>query len=721
MTEMPTQAKPLTQEGTILGTFQYMAPEQLEGAEADARTDIFSLGALLYEMATGKRAFEGSNRTSLIAAIVSSHPAPISSVAPMAPPALDHIVKKCLEKDPDDRWQSAHDVASELRWLSEAGSQAGVATTVTIRRRTRERLAWAANLLTAVIAIAGTWSFLSREKPAAPLFESSVSTPAGTRVAMDGGFAIAPDSSCIAMALRGPQGVNAIWIRPLGASTSRPLPGTDGASHLFWAPDSRRVAFFAGGKLKSVDVNGGSVRTICDVAGGRGGSWGANDTIIFTPSSISPLLKVSADGGKPVPVTKLREGESSHRWPWFLPDGDRFVFLSFTPAGSGTIRSKIVQSSLSDPGNIREITEASSSLAFVAPGYLLFTRENVLFAQRYDPDDARVTGSPVQLSDGVAVTDRFFALFSVARDGTLLVQRGAGFLLTQLAWVERDGRPGGNVAAPGLFFSPRLSHDSKRLAVDVSSVKDGQGDIWVFDLERLVSDRLTFDPLNESSPVWTPDDRQLVYYFAKIGEGTAWRVASGGTGQPEPLFQSDRDNRATGVSRDGKWIVFNSASTTSAANNDIWVWSPGDKQPRAWLATPFVEQCADLSPDAHWIAYESDETGRTEIYIRAFPGGDRKWRISNGGGMMPTWRGDGGELYYVNPDKKMMAVALTIGDDLHASEPVELFDAPVRGHPTRQYDVTSDGKRFLLNRIVEGATAEPITMVQNWQSKVGGK
>ncbi|MCM2316437.1 MAG: serine/threonine-protein kinase [Thermoanaerobaculia bacterium] len=721
MTEMPTQARPLTQEGTILGTFQYMAPEQLEGQEADARTDIFSLGALLYEMATGKRAFEGSNRTSLIAAIVSSHPAPISSVAPMAPPALDHIVKKCLEKDPDDRWQSAHDVASELRWLSEAGSQAGVATTVTIRRKTRERLAWGANLLTALLAIAGTWAYLDRPRPPLPPIETAVIPPKDLRVAINGGFAIAPDTSGLVVVMNDVRLGNSLWLRRMDSAQFRPLPGTEDASHPFWSPDSRQIAFFANGKLKAIDAAGGNVRVICDAPAGRGGSWGAAGSIILAQSGISPLVRVPAEGGAPQPLSKLDPGETSHRWPYFLPDGKRFIFVSFLASGTDSAVSKVFQSSLDEPEKVTAITTANTSAAFVPGGYLLFGRDNVLYAQRYDPDSERVEGEPTPLTDRIAVTDRFLALFTVANDGTLVLQRGAGFQLTQLAWVDRSGRPGGTVAPPGLYFCPTLSHDQKRVAVDVSSALDGQGDIWVFDLERNVSDRLTFDKANESSPLWTPDDKKIVYYTAKLGTGNAWQIASGGTGQPEQLVTDDRDKRPTSLSRDGRWIVFNSAGTGVTANTDIWIWSADEKKVRAWLATPFVEQCAQLSPDAKWIAYQSDETGRHEVYVRAFPDGEKKWRISSDGGMMPAWRGDGRELYYVSLDRKMMAVAVTPETDFAAAAPVPLFDAPVRPHPTRQYDVSPDGQRFLLNRMVESDLIEPIAIVQNWQSRVGGK
>jgi Tol biopolymer transport system component len=719
MTNMPTHARPLTQEGTILGTFQYMAPEQLEGTEADARTDIFALGALLYEMATGKRAFEGTSRTSLIAAIVSSQPPPISSVTPMTPPALDHVVRKCLEKDPDDRWQSAHDVASELRWISEAGSQAGLAAPIALRRKTRERLAWALNLVTAAIAIAGTWMFLNSHQTPKHFMETSIAVPPGFRVALAGGMAISPDGSAAAFVFNDLRGTNSLWLRSLASKEYRQVEGTENASHPFWSPDSRSIGFFAEGKLKTVDLNGSGVRVVCDAPNGRGASWGPEGTILLAPGTSGPLMRVLASGGTPSPLTKLRATDGSHRWPWFLPDGRHFLFLAFAPQGSSAGGS-ICQASLDDPGEIKPVVNVSSSMAY-ASGYLLYTRDNMLLAQRYDPDRARTTSDAVAIADRVALTDRFFALFTVSNDGTLLLQRGSGFLYSQLAWVDRTGRPEGNITPPALYFCPALSHDQHRLAVDMSNPTDGQGDVWVFDLLRNVSSRLTYDKGNESSPLWSPDDKRIIYFAASLGSGNILEIPSGGTGQGQALIKDDREKRPTDVSRDGQWIVFNSAGGASGANSDIWVWSVAEKKARPWLATPFIEQGGQLSPDGKWMAYESDESGRSEIYVRAFPDSDQKWRISSDGGVMAAWRADGHEIFYISPDRKMMAVAVAPGASFEAATPVALFDAPVRVHATRQYDVSPDGKRFLLNRQVENSLAEPVAVLQNWQVKLPAK
>jgi len=722
MTEMPTQAKPLTQEGTILGTFQYMAPEQLEGVEADARTDIFAFGALLYEMATGRRAFEGSSRTSLIAAIVSAQPPPISSVMPMTPPALDHIVRKCLEKDPEDRWQSAHDVASELRWISEAGSQAGVAAPVTLRRKTRERLAWGLNLLTAAVAIAATWRFLAGRETPKHLIETSMAVPAGLRVALNGGMAISPDGTMVAFVFNDLRGLNSLWLRSLASKEYRQLPGTDNASHPFWSPDSRSLGFFADGKLKTADVTATSVRVICGAPNGRGATWGSDGTILLASTTTGPLMRVPATGGTPTPLTKLGAGQLAHRWPWFLPDGRHFLFLAFAPQGESGNGSAICQASLDDPGDIKRIVNVGSSMAYIPSGYLLYAHDNTVMAQRYDPGHARTIGDPVSIADGVALTDRFFALFTASNDGTLLVQRGAGFLYSQLVWIDRTGKPDGVVSqTPGLYFCPTLSHDQHRLAVDISNPADGQGDVWIYDLQHNLSSRLTYDKANESSPFWSPDDKRIIYYWATLGAGNIYEIPSGGTGQAKVIVADDHDKRPTDVSRDGRWIVFNSAGGQAGSNSDIWVWSSEEKKAKPWLVTPFIEQGGQLSPDTKWIAYESDESGRTEIYVRAFPDSDQKWRISSEGGVMAAWRSDGREIFYISPDRKMMAVAVTPGPNFEAAAPVALFDATVRIHVTRQYDVSSDGKRFLLNRQIDNGTIEPVAVLQNWQAKFPAK
>ena len=718
LTEMPTQAKPLTQEGTILGTFQYMAPEQLEGQEADARTDIFALGALLYEMATGKRAFEGASRTSLIAAIVSSQPTPISQVVPMTPPALDHVVRRCLEKDPDDRWQSAHDVASELRWISGAGSQAGVAAPVTLRRQSRERLAWSLAGIAAAIAVA-MGVFFARPEAPRRMIESSIVAPPGTKVAFNGGVIISPDGKTAAFAFVDGRGVSTLWVRPLDVPSFRRLEGTEDASYLFWSPDSRRIGFFANGQLKTIDVAGGAVAVICDAGGARGASWNADGVIVFAPTAFGQLMTVPASGGSPAPLTKLRKGDTSHRWPSFLPDGKTFVFLAVNLLAA---RMEVCQASLDRPDDIKALFTSTSAAQFVPPDVLLYIRGSVLVAQRYDSGRAVMLGEAVTLSDRVGVGDRFAGLFSAANDGTLVLQRGTGFQLSQLLWVDRSGNSQGTIAEPGLFFSPSLSRDGRRVAVDLSDPGTGQGDIWIYELTRNASTRLTYETTNESAPQWLPEDRQIIYFAVKNRRGDIYQVPSGGTGESKLVVSDDREKRPSDVSGDGQWVVFNSTGDPSGGGADIWVWSASDKKARPWLATPFAEQSARLSPDGKWIVYQSEESGRSEIYVRAFPDSDQKWKISSEGGRMPTWRGDGREIFYVSLDRNMMAVPVSPGpSSFEVGASVMLFEARVRMHATLQYDVSRDGQRFLLNQEIQGASAEPVTLLQNWDVKLPAK
>jgi len=712
LTELATQAKPLTQEGTILGTFQYMAPEQLEGLEADARTDIFALGALLYEMATGKRAFEAKSRTSLIAAIVSSHPVPISQVTQMTPPGLDHVVRKCLEKDPDDRWQSARDVASELRWISESGSSAAVAATATTpRSKARKWLAWALAGVTTAVAIAASGALVARREPPRHLIESSIVTPANMRTLLNGGITISPDGKTVAFALNDLRGGNSLWVRAMDSPSFRQLAGTDGATHPFWSPNSRRIGFFAGGKVKTIDVMGGATNVVCDAPAGRGASWNSDGTILLTPSVIGGLMAVKASGGAPEPLTQLRPGDTSHRWAFFLPDDRTFLFLALNESSASTA---ICQSSLDRPGEIKQVVNTSSSAAYVPGGYLLFARDNLVLAQRYDSKRAATIGETITLTDRVALTDRFYALFSVANDRTLLLQRGSGFTLSELVWVDRSGKLEGLVAEAGLYFSPSLSQDGSRLVVDVSNTTDGQGDIWIFDLVRGVSTRLTYDKTNESSPQWFAGDKRIVFYTGKASTGNIYDVPSGGTGEAQLLVDDEREKRPTDVSSDGAWIVFNSSGGPTGSSSDIWVWSVAEKKAKPWLATPFTEECGFFSPDSKWLAYQSDESGRTEIYVRAFPDSDQKWMISKDGGIMPVWSSDGKEIFYVSPDGHMMTVAVTTGASFETSPPVALFDAAVRTRQTPQYDVSSDGRHFLLNRLSDSAPPEPVTMLQNW-------
>ena len=419
------------------------------------------------------------------------------------------------------------------------------------------------------------------------------------------------------------------------------------------------------------------------------------------------LATVRATGGPLTELTKLRDGDLGHGSPFVLPDGKTFLFLAVNKSPE---KSAICQASLDRPEEIKAVIPALSPAAWVQPGIVLYDRDSQLVGQRYDAARGETIGDPV------TIADRFVA-FSASNDGKLLLQRNPNLVLSQLVWVDRSGKEQRAVGPSGLYFSPVISRDQRRFAVDVSDAMSGNGDIWIYEIARNSATRVTYENENESAPRWSPGDRTIVYYAALNGTGDIYEVGAGGTGKPRQLISDVREKRPTHISRDGQWILFNSLG---AGNMDIGAWSTAGKTHTAWLSTPFNEQCAQLSPDGKWIAYQSDESGRWEIYVRAFPDSDRKWLISNEGGTMPVWRADGRELFYVSLDGKMTAVSVTPGAELEAAAPVTLFDAPLRQHATTQYDVSSDGL-FLLNRRVEDDAAEPITLLQNWDMQLREK
>ncbi|HEY3122792.1 MAG TPA: protein kinase, partial [Thermoanaerobaculia bacterium] len=464
LTALPTEGN-LTKEGTILGTFQYMAPEQLEGKEADSRTDIFALGCVLYEMATGKNAFTGASRASLISAIMSSEPAPISTVQPMSPPALDRVVKTCLAKDPEDRWQTARDVLLQLKWIHEGGSQAGLPAPAAARRRNWERLAWVAAAAGVAAALALAAMLVSRTHETRRMVQSSILPPEKATFAFEfGPVAVSPDGRRLAFVARPTDGRSALWVRPLIGLSAQPLPGSEGASYPFWSPDSRFLGFFAGGKLKKIDASGGPPQTICDARSGRGGTWNREDVILFAPAAREGILQVSSAGGTPSPATRLDETrqEIGHRLPVFLPDGRHFLFLS----SSGPELRRLVCGSLGGR-ETRELLRVNSNVSYVEPGYLLFYRERTLFAQRFDAKRIELRGEAFPVAEQIQyLPDRGFGVFSASNDGTLVYQR-ASAVASQMVWTDRAGKPIETVGPPGLYRCPRLSYDGRRVAVDI--------------------------------------------------------------------------------------------------------------------------------------------------------------------------------------------------------------------------------------------------------------
>jgi Tol biopolymer transport system component/predicted Ser/Thr protein kinase len=719
-TALPTAERPLTTEGTIVGTFQYMAPEQIEGKEPDARTDIFAFGAVLYEMATGRRAFTGKSQASLIAAILATEPPPISTLQPLAPPALDRVVKTCLAKDPDDRWQSAHDLLSELKWIQEAGSAAGVAGPVAAWRKSRERLAWAtaAAVLVTAVAVAYLWREATREPPR--MMQSTLLPPPKAAFNFFLGVPVlSPDGRRIAFVATA-DGKNLLWVRPLNGLAAQPLAGTDNATYPFWSPDTRFLGFFADGKLKKIEASGGPPQTLCDAAIGRGGTWNRDGVIVFAPQPRQALYRVPASGGIATPATQLdgSRRETSHRWPVFLPDGRHFLYLVLGTVGTQaqTEADALFLGAL-ESNERTLLLRTRWSAAYAAPGYLVFLREGSLMAQPFDAKRLQLSGEAFPVAEQVQNYPLTASTtFSTSENGLLAYEAGTGGGLSQPVWFDRSGKQLDTLATPASMDSPRLSHDGRRAALTIQD-SQGRGDIWIYDLARRTSTRFTFDPADDFDPVWSADDTRIVFSSSRKGGGDLYQKAATGAGSDELLFASDDRKVATDWSRDGRVLIFMTLGTKTRA--DLWALSLADRKPTVFLQTEFVESSGQLSADGRWMAYTSNESGRLEVYVQPFPGPGGKWQVSRDGGAWPAWRGDGKELFFLGTDRKLMGVDVKTGSGFEAGDPRALFTTRIKlGTFTREYDAAADGKRFLVNSSIGEENVAPITLVQNWWAEL---
>ncbi len=718
LTSLATQAAPLTQEGTILGTFQYMAPEQLEGIEADARTDIFAFGALLYEMATGKRAFEGPTRTSLIAAIVSGTPRPMSELIPLTPPALEHVVRRCLEKDPDDRWQSAADIGNQLRWLSEAGSRAGEAAPLAARRRFRMRAAWGLHVVTAAAAVVATLAIAALRREPLPAIHSSVLSPKDLR--FDGNLgtaALAPNGEHVAFVAVGQDGKSALWIRTFSTGSAQALAGTEGATHPAWSPDSRQVAFFSAGKLRRIDASGGPSQPICDASDGRGIAWGPNGTLLFTPTTGSPLHRVPMTGGTPVAETALDSSRSevSHRYAEFLPDGKHYLYLVEAAAESpGTDQGfAVFVGELGSKQKKLVVATNGQARYSQATGQLLFARAGTLVAQKFDARTQTLSGEAEPVADNVRRSSRWETEFSISRNGLLAFAVGSSTEPAQLVLVDRSGRDVGLASKTVADYrSPRFSRDETRVVASIVDPGTSKSDVWVMDVARGTSTRLTFDPEHDWNPFWSPDDRRVYFSSARAGRVDVFAKSSSGTGKDDPVYGSPDPDYLWSVSADGAtaWVV----TFAPKLGSDIMRVDLKTGQGSVFLSTPFNETHPVSSPDGRWLAYSSNESGRNEVYVQSLLDDGGKWQISTDGGSRPAWTRGGRELIYQGGDRKLLAVDIRLEPTFQAGTPNPLFDPRARVQPFQAWDVSADGERFLVNRAMETRNVEPITLVQNW-------
>jgi len=685
-----------------------MAPEQLEGRDTDGRADIWALGCMLYEMATGRQAFAGRTQASLIASIMKEEPRPIAAVAPMSPPGLDRLVKTCLAKDPEERRQTMHDVLLDLQWIADAGSQAGVPAPLAARRKARALTSWAGTGLAALAALLFATLWLLSTPAPRRVVQSSLLAPEGTSFDAQQGSAISPDGTRIVFVANEENGTSALWIRSLDALVARSLTGTDGAYYPFWSPDGRSIGFFAQGKLRRVDAAGGPVQTLADATSGRGGAWGPDGTIIYAPEFNGGLYRIPAVGGDAGQVTRLESdrGEGSHRYPVFLPGGRHALFLSQTAeGGTQEDQSRIEAISLED-GSRTPLFHANSSLQYSATGHILFWREGSIFAMPFDPDGLEVTGGPIPIAEGVVYTPNELANFSISDEATLAYQGGKGVgSFTQLAWFDREGNRLEEVGDASFLSSPVLSGDESRVAFEEN------GDIWLYDLERRTKTRLTFDPAFEYDPVWSPDDR-YIYYSSTKKDAELQRKLASGLGQEEIIPVDLSAPVPFDISPSGESLLLISLDAKSSW--DIHSLSL-DGESKVLISTPFIDASPRYSPDGEWIVYESDESGRFEIYVQRLTGSGGRWQISSQGGDHPRWSAAGDEIFYWSlTGNEFRRVAVETGDSFRAGLPETLFEATRRPGVRSPYDVSSDGKLFLVNTLLGAESGEPLTLVQNW-------
>ncbi len=716
-----TRTTPLTGANTIVGTIQYMAPEQLEGQEADARSDIFAFGAVLYEMVTGKRAFEGGSSATLIAAIMEREPASISAIMPDTPPLFERLVRKCLSKDPRKRWQSASDLSDELRWISQAGSMVGLPAHIAARRKFKFGLARVIGAVAILSTLVLAYLYYAEKTKAAP-HKPVARYTVDIRQGLSNIFwpRISPDGQSVAFHATDSAGTNRIWVRPVNSLEAYPLLNTEGARRYIWSPDGAEVAFFKGDQLKRIPIAGGQAQLVCQGPTGSDGCWSKTGLIIFDGGPTDTMKIVAAGGGVPRPATLVdtTTGEFGYAWPWFLPDGKHFIFTAHVRQNGNenqpTNRIKLGSVDATTSTTIYELNQNLDRVEYSNDGYILFVTEDNLMALPFDADKLEATGEPKPIAMKIGAADNTYA-FSVSTDGTLLYQTNNHSSLSELAWFDRTGKKLETVGQLGKYADVDLSPDGSKIAYSAFDQEADNVDVWIYDLKRNVPIRLTFDPAVDSRPLWSPDGKDV--YFTSNRNArlySIYRRDAGGTSDAELVYAVDSINIAPDdFTAGGTRLLFDMVRN----GWDIGILSPNDSNRVDMLVNSSkFEAEAKVSPNGRYVAYVSTESGRREVYVRKLDGSGGKWQISTEHAENPRWNGDGTELFYLTFDYQVMAVKVNTGDNFEAGNPVDLFQQRLR-YPSNvnfPYDVSADGERLLLNAQTTDSDPGQIVVVQNW-------
>jgi len=723
LTAALTQSSPMTEQGVLVGTFQYMSPEQVEGKDLDGRSDIFSFGAVLYETLTGQRAFPGKSHLSVASAILEKEPAPISNIKPMTPPALDHTIRRCLAKDPEDRWQSARDLALELKSISSADSapSSSAVSALSRSRNRRELLAWTM-ASAALLALVALWFLRPRDSFSPLPTYSFIDPPATTSFQIEGDQgappALSPDGGAVLFGAG-----DELWYRSLRTGAERILPSAHGAIFPFWSPDSSSIGFFADGKLKTLDIGTGVTRALCDAPGPRGGTWSSSGIIVFSAAVRGALYLVPSTGGSPTAVTHLDPKlHTTHRWPFFLPDGQHFLYLAGNHSFPQAEQNGIYAASLD--GKVNRLLVSSLAGAVYAQGNLLYVKESTLYAQPLDLNRLELAGPVSRLVDGIVVDGGVWhATFTASDTNELLFQTGATSALSRLEWVDRQGKHLSFASDKGSFYGPRLSGDGRRILVGAG---DPAVDVWVFDASGQSKTRLTFYGSLTSEAVWSADNS---HFAVNVGLPNGHRKtvakASSGFGPETIIYEGDALDAPTDWSPDGRYLL---AEHYLNGRSEIWLFPvTRDESPRPVLTsatTQGLQTSGQISPDGKFMAFTLAVSSGPQVFVVPFPSGNGMWQVSLDGGHWPRWRHDGKELYFVSPRNVLTAAEIRAkGDSLEVGHPMPLFPfRPGRIYRLGMigYDVAPHGQRFLLNAAAD-ENNRPLTLLVNWEAELKKK